>query len=147
MLMLGGPLLDAGFSVVLIDAARDHLSATEVARQVTAYRADIVMISHVGSTQAHPCCMATLDGQRRRLSFLSVQHATSNSDTFYGSAWSDSFRGYGQKSSNMFVTAGRSAKSLSDEAACRRTRCLATHCRWKRNDCARSQAGEAGFRK
>lgn len=60
LLMLGGPLLDAGFSVALLDAARDHLSEAEIVRRVAALEADVVMISHVGSTQAHPCSMRTL---------------------------------------------------------------------------------------
>ena len=60
LLMVGGPLLDAGFQVTLIDAARDHLHEGEIARRVALLAADVVMISHVGSTQAHPCCMSTL---------------------------------------------------------------------------------------
>ena len=60
LLMIGGPLLDAGHAVTLIDAARDHLDAGEIAWRVFRFNADVVMISHVGSTQAHPCCMRTL---------------------------------------------------------------------------------------
>lgn len=60
LLMVGGPLLDAGFQVTLIDGARDYLSGAETARRVAEMGADVVMISHVGSTQAHPCCMHTL---------------------------------------------------------------------------------------
>src|SRR5437868_8272721 len=60
LLMIGGPLLDAGFAVTLIDAAALHLSDRDIAERVTRFEADVVMIAHVGSTQAHPCCLRAL---------------------------------------------------------------------------------------
>jgi anaerobic magnesium-protoporphyrin IX monomethyl ester cyclase len=60
LLMVGGPLLDAGFAVTLLDAARRHLSDRAIVERVAAWGADVVMIAHVGSTQAHPCCVRVL---------------------------------------------------------------------------------------
>ncbi|HMA36889.1 MAG TPA: radical SAM protein [Chloroflexia bacterium] len=60
LLMIGGPLLDAGFPVALVDAARDHLSDAQIVARAGRFRADIVMTAHVGSTQAHPCCLRLL---------------------------------------------------------------------------------------
>jgi anaerobic magnesium-protoporphyrin IX monomethyl ester cyclase len=60
LLMVGGPLLDAGFGVTLVDAAALHLSDADIVKRLTRFRADVVMIAHVGSTQAHPCCVHTL---------------------------------------------------------------------------------------
>ncbi|HLJ80578.1 MAG TPA: cobalamin-dependent protein, partial [Ktedonobacterales bacterium] len=60
LLMIGGPVLAAGHEVKLIDAAREHLSDAEIARRVAAFGADVVMIAHVGSTSAHPCCLRVL---------------------------------------------------------------------------------------
>lgn len=60
LLMIGGPLLDAGHVVTLIDAARDHLADGEIARRVAAFRADVVMTSHAGSTPAHLYALAML---------------------------------------------------------------------------------------
>jgi anaerobic magnesium-protoporphyrin IX monomethyl ester cyclase len=60
LLMVGGPLLDAGFAVTLFDAAALHLSDAEIVERVRLFGADVVMIAHVGSTQAHPCCVRVL---------------------------------------------------------------------------------------
>src|SRR5258708_33431314 len=60
LVMVGGPLLDAGFAVTLIDAAALHLSDREIAERIQSFGADVVMIAHVGSTQSHPCCLRTL---------------------------------------------------------------------------------------
>ncbi len=59
LLMIGGALQDR-CDVTLIDAARNHLPDAEIARRVNEFTADIAMIAHVGSTQAHPCCVRTL---------------------------------------------------------------------------------------
>jgi anaerobic magnesium-protoporphyrin IX monomethyl ester cyclase len=60
LLMIGGPLLDHGYTVRLLDAARHHLSDAEIVQAVEASAADVVMIAHVGSTSAHPCCLRVL---------------------------------------------------------------------------------------
>jgi anaerobic magnesium-protoporphyrin IX monomethyl ester cyclase len=60
LLMVGGPLLQAGYAVHLIDAACEHLRDAEIVERVAAFRADVVMIAHVGSTSAHPCCLRVL---------------------------------------------------------------------------------------
>jgi anaerobic magnesium-protoporphyrin IX monomethyl ester cyclase len=80
MLMIGGPLLDAGHAVTLIDGAREHLSDAEIVRRVRAFGADVVMISHVGATQAHPCCVRVLralkDAMPELLTVYGGVHAT-----------------------------------------------------------------------
>ena len=60
LLMLGGPLRDAGYDVRLIDAAAGHLSDLEITRQADAFDPQLILIAHVGSTQAHPCCLRVL---------------------------------------------------------------------------------------
>jgi anaerobic magnesium-protoporphyrin IX monomethyl ester cyclase len=60
LLMIGGPLLQAGYAVHLIDAACEHLRDAEIVERVAAFDADVVMIAHVGSTSAHPCCLRVL---------------------------------------------------------------------------------------
>jgi anaerobic magnesium-protoporphyrin IX monomethyl ester cyclase len=59
LLMVGGALQDR-CTLTLIDAARDHLTEAEIVGRVASFGADIAMIAHVGSTQAHPCCLRTL---------------------------------------------------------------------------------------
>jgi anaerobic magnesium-protoporphyrin IX monomethyl ester cyclase len=67
LLMIGGPLLAAGHLVHLIDAAGEHVSDAEIAERVAAFGARIVMIAHVGSTSAHPCCLRVLRAVKARL--------------------------------------------------------------------------------
>lgn len=54
LLSIGGPLLDAGFDVDLLDAELAPLSLDEIVREVQRRRADVVMIGHSGSSTAHP---------------------------------------------------------------------------------------------
>jgi len=54
LLAIGGPLIDAGFAVELLDADRDPLAADEIVRRVCASAPRIVMVGHAGSSTAHP---------------------------------------------------------------------------------------------
>lgn len=66
LLMVGGPLLDAGgFHVELLDAEARHLSIPQILREVEAFAPDVVMTGHAGSTPAHPICLETLRAIKR----------------------------------------------------------------------------------
>jgi anaerobic magnesium-protoporphyrin IX monomethyl ester cyclase len=54
LLAIGGPLIDAGFSVELLDSDYDPLSPAEIVRRVLAAAPRIVMVGHAGSSTAHP---------------------------------------------------------------------------------------------
>src|SRR5580700_3255297 len=60
LLMVGGPLLDAGHDVELLDAERRHMTVPEVVRQVQRSGTQVVMTGHAGSTPAHPVCIRML---------------------------------------------------------------------------------------
>src|SRR5947209_9246546 len=60
LLAVGGPLLDAGHAVRLLDAECRRLTRAAVARAVQALRPDVVMTGHAGSTPAHPVCVSML---------------------------------------------------------------------------------------
>ncbi len=47
-------------AVTRIDAAHDRLTDADIVRRVAARAADVAMVAHVGSTQAHPCCLRTM---------------------------------------------------------------------------------------
>lgn len=53
LLSIGGPLLDAGFQVELLDAEFGPLSLNEITTQAIATRPNVVMLGHSGSTSAH----------------------------------------------------------------------------------------------
>ena len=53
LLSIGGPLLDAGFPVVLIDADLEHLTLPRIVEAVLRSAPDVVMLGHSGSSSAH----------------------------------------------------------------------------------------------
>ena len=54
LLSIGGPLLDAGHNVTLLDAEIGPMSHAEIVRQAVAHRPEMLLIGHSGSTSAHP---------------------------------------------------------------------------------------------
>ncbi|HEX8237641.1 MAG TPA: magnesium-protoporphyrin IX monomethyl ester anaerobic oxidative cyclase [Abditibacteriaceae bacterium] len=54
LLAIGGPLLDAGHQVQLLDAEFGPLSTTDIIEQAKAYAPQAVLLGHSGSTSAHP---------------------------------------------------------------------------------------------
>jgi anaerobic magnesium-protoporphyrin IX monomethyl ester cyclase len=53
-LAIGGPLLDAGYQVRLLDAEFGPMTTSEIVAQVQAYAPQAVLVGHSGSTSGHP---------------------------------------------------------------------------------------------
>src|SRR5438270_4752905 len=60
LLMVGGPLLDAGHEVTLLDDECRRLSIRAIVREVRRRDPDVVMTGHAGSTPAYPACIRML---------------------------------------------------------------------------------------
>src|SRR5438477_6081961 len=58
LLSIGGPLIDAGHTVKLLDADRLNLPLGEIARRVRDWKPQALLIGHSGSTSAHPTVRA-----------------------------------------------------------------------------------------
>jgi anaerobic magnesium-protoporphyrin IX monomethyl ester cyclase len=54
LLSIGGPLLDAGHEVRLLDAEFGPLPITEIVRQAVEYAPEALLLGHSGSTSGHP---------------------------------------------------------------------------------------------
>ncbi len=54
LLAIGGPLLDDGHDVTLLDADVDNLSFATIVTRAAAQKPEVVLIGHNGSTSAHP---------------------------------------------------------------------------------------------
>lgn len=54
LLAIGGPLVDAGHEVILIDAEARRLSMAEIVAALQSFRPEAIMTGHGGSTPAHP---------------------------------------------------------------------------------------------
>ena len=57
LLRVAGPLLDAGFSVELLDADAGHLSYQDIIARLREVSADIVLVGHSGSMPANPAAL------------------------------------------------------------------------------------------
>ena len=58
LLCIGGPLIDAGFDVSLLNADPANLTVPRIVADVARRAPDAVLIGHSGSTSAHPTVMA-----------------------------------------------------------------------------------------
>ena len=54
LLSIGGPLIDAGYAVNLLDADYENLKMSQIVASVVAKKVDIVMLGHSGSSSAQP---------------------------------------------------------------------------------------------
>ena len=54
LLAIGGPLLDAGHEVRLLDGELGPMSTAALVSEAVAFRPDAVLFGHSGSTSAHP---------------------------------------------------------------------------------------------
>jgi anaerobic magnesium-protoporphyrin IX monomethyl ester cyclase len=72
LLWLGGPLIDAGHEVRLLDAEALRLNAGEVAVEAAAWRSDLIMTGHAGSTPAHPSVLAMARAMKARLPHVAL---------------------------------------------------------------------------
>ena len=67
LLAVGGPLIDDGHEVVLIDADIDDLPVAEIVSRTAALAPDAILIGHNGSTSAHPTVVALVPLLREKL--------------------------------------------------------------------------------
>jgi anaerobic magnesium-protoporphyrin IX monomethyl ester cyclase len=74
LVCIGGPLVDAGYTVRLIDNDLYGWSPERLAAEVASFGADYVLIGHTGSTAAHPICLATATALRAALPGLRIAY-------------------------------------------------------------------------
>jgi len=67
LLSLGGPLLDAGHEVKLLDAEFGPMPLEQIVSQTRSYNPDAVVLGHSGSTSGHPSAMRIARAVRRAL--------------------------------------------------------------------------------
>lgn len=72
MLMLGGPLIDEGHDVKLINAEALELSDEAVIERVAQFEPEIAMLGHSGSSPAHTICLKTMNALKRAIPGVTV---------------------------------------------------------------------------
>ena len=60
LIMLGGPLIDAGHSVKLIDHDLNHWSIEKLIQEIADFKARYILLGHSGSTASHPIVVETV---------------------------------------------------------------------------------------
>ena len=67
LLSIGGPLLDAGHEVRLVDGEFGPMTAGAIAQQAKAFGPQVIMVGHSGSTSGHPSAMEVTRALRAML--------------------------------------------------------------------------------
>lgn len=72
LLSVGGPLIDAGFDVSLLDAEFGPLSLDEITARTAALKPDVVMLGHAGSSSIHVTIMQIAERLKHALPELAI---------------------------------------------------------------------------
>ena len=72
LVCIGGPLVDDGFSVKLIDHDLYGWSLEKLIEEVSDFKADTILLGHSGSTAAHKTALKTIRALRAKLPHLRV---------------------------------------------------------------------------
>jgi len=72
LVCIGGPLIDAGFAVKLIDQDLYGWSDQQLIKEVSDFKADYVLLGHSGSTAAHKTALRTIQAIHQQLPHLRV---------------------------------------------------------------------------
>src|SRR3954467_6936291 len=67
LLSIGGPLIDDGHQVKLLDAEFGPMPLSEIMAEVMAYAPEAVLVGHSGSTSGHPGAVEIFRAVRRAL--------------------------------------------------------------------------------
>src|SRR5215204_642863 len=67
LLAIGGPLIDDGHEVQLLDGEFGPMPAADILAQTVAFRPDAVLFGHSGSTSGHPVIAEVALGVSRAL--------------------------------------------------------------------------------
>ena len=72
LVCIGGPLIDAGFTVRLIDHDLYGWSNEQLIKEVSEFKADYILLGHSGSTAAHKTAIKTIRAIHRELPHIHV---------------------------------------------------------------------------
>jgi len=72
LVSIGGPLIDAGFTVRLIDHDLYRWSYRRLIQEISNFKADYILLGHSGSTAAHKTAIKTIKAIHEKLPHLRV---------------------------------------------------------------------------
>lgn len=122
LLSIGGPLIDDGHLVRLLDADHGFMAEQEIVRCAVAFRPDAVLVGHSGSTSAHPKAIAIFRALRRAMPEIHIVYG----GVFPTYHWREVLdevpeidvvvRGEGEETARRLMRALRSGAELADIA-------------------------------
>lgn len=74
LVFLGGPLVDAGHAVRLIDNDLYGWNSPRLVEEIARFRPDAVLLGHTGSTAAHPACIAAAQALKDALPHVRIAY-------------------------------------------------------------------------
>ena len=74
LVCIGGPLVDAGHTVWLVDNDLYGWGPARLAAELRRFRPDCVLLGHTGSTAAHSVCLATAAAVRAALPWVRIAY-------------------------------------------------------------------------
>lgn len=122
LLSLGGPLIDAGHEVRLLDCEFGPLSLNTIAARIAAYQPEALLVGHSGSTSGHPIANEIMREAKARAPHLIVVYGGVFPtyhwrDVLAASPWIDFIvRGEGEETCRELmdaIAAGRDAASVN----------------------------------
>ena len=120
LLAIGGPLLDDGHDVQLIDADRRSLSINEILVKVAASKAQLLMIGHSGSSSIHTTVLEICEQIKKRLPTITIiyggVHPTYHWDEILAGCASVDIivRGEGENTTRQLVQALENGADLAE---------------------------------
>src|SRR5262249_34293324 len=120
LLSIGGPLIDDGHKVKLVDAEFGPMPIDRIVAEVAAFAPDIVMFGHSGSSSGHPIISAVARVLRERLPDRRIVYGGVHPTYFWreilaSEPWVDAVvRGEGEETARRLVDAYETGASLED---------------------------------
>lgn len=120
LVQVGGPLLDAGFEVMLIDADAERLSSKELEKRARDFNPQVIGVSHTGSTAAHVEVVKTIRTLKELLPWVKIVYGGVYPTFAWRSVMTDVteidfvVRGEGEATAVDLLTALRDKRPLAD---------------------------------
>lgn len=119
LLSVGGPLIDDGFSVELLDAELAPLTLAQIADEVLHRQPDVVMLGHSGSSSVHATVMTLCGMLKQSMSHLVIVYGGVHPTYHWDEILRESadidliVRGEGEKTALLLMRALRDGQALN----------------------------------
>lgn len=120
LLGIGGPLIDSGHEVSLLDADIEPMQNDEIVRSVVSHRPEALLIGHTGSTSAHPIIVSLTRSIRAAMPELIVIYGGIFPTYHYRDVLANEYqidvivRGEGEETATLLMAAIEAGSNLEE---------------------------------